>query len=135
MSPVPVEPPVTETTEPFWEATRARRLLLQWCTECERPVFYPREVCPVCHGSALEWRPASGLGTVYAVTVEHHPQHPAMAEIAPYPVALVDLHEGVRMLTRIVGSADPEVGMAVSVTWEALTDGRNLPLFEPAKEI
>ena len=134
MSPVPIEPPVTDVSAPFWEATRQRMLLLQWCVDCDRPIFYPREVCPLCMGSALEWRRASGRGAVYAVTVEHHPQHPAMNEIAPYPVALVDLDEGVRMLSRLVGCSDPRVGMSVNVTWEELTDGRNLPLFEPAKE-
>jgi uncharacterized OB-fold protein len=132
MSPVPMEPPVTPTTEPFWEATRTGVLLLQWCTACERPIFYPREVCPFCLGSALEWRPASGHGTVYAVTVEHHPMHPAMAAIAPYPVALVELDEGVRMMTRLVHCPNPAVGLSVNVTWEELTDGRQLPLFEPA---
>jgi hypothetical protein len=71
---------------------------------------------------------------VYAVTVEHRPQDPRLRDRAPYAVALVDLKEGVRVMTNVVG-CDPNVvaaGMAVSVTWEELSDGRNLPLFEPA---
>ena len=129
------EPPVTETSEPFWDATRTRQLLLQWCVACERPIWFPREVCPSCLTSALEWRPASGRGTVYAVTVEHKPQNPAMADMAPYAVALIDLAEGVRMLSSVVGCPPGDVGvdMAVTVTWEALSDGRLLPLFEPAR--
>ena len=94
----------------------------------------PREVCPGCLGTDLEWRPASGDGTVYAVTVEHRPQNPAMRELAPYTVALVDLDEGVRMLSSVVG-AQPDsvaVGQRVHVTWEPLSDGRNLPLFTPS---
>lgn len=126
-----VEPPVTETTQPFWDATRDRRLLLQWCTACDAPIFYPRQVCPACFGDALEWRPASGDGTVYAVSVQHRPGNPTMADVVPYAVALVDLAEGVRLMTNVVGT-DPDavrVGQAVTVTWEPLSDGRHLPLF------
>jgi uncharacterized OB-fold protein len=124
---------MSEAAGPFWEATRERRLVLQWCTACEAPVFYPRAVCPACLGSALEWRPASGHGVVYAVTVEHRPQNPTLAAQAPYAVALVELEEGVRLLTNLVGAA-PEtfaVDDAVAVTWEPLPDGRHLPLFAP----
>lgn len=130
-----LEPPISSVSAPFWDATRARLLTLQWCIDCETPVFYPRAVCPGCLGSALEWRPASGDGCVYAVTVEHRPQNPGMAAMAPYAVALVDLDEGVRMLTNVVGCPPEEVsvGMRVSVTWEALSDGRHLPLFEPSR--
>ncbi len=126
------EPPTSTLTEPFWEATRSGQLLLQWCRRCERPIFYPRVVCPGCLGDELEWRPSSGTGRVYAVTVEHKPQDPRMAEQAPYAVALVELDEGVRLLTNIVG-CDPDkvsVDDAVSVVWEPLPDGRQLPLFE-----
>ncbi len=129
------EPRSTEISEPFWEATRDKTLLLQWCTSCETPIFYPRAVCPGCLGSELVWRPASGRGTVYAATVEHRPQNPLMADRAPYTVALIELEEGVRMLSNVVGCPPDTVtvGMSVSVTWEALTDGRHLPLFEPAR--
>ena len=128
-----MEPPVTETTQPFWDATREKRFLVQWCVECEQPVFYPREVCPTCLGTALEWRPSAGTGTVYAVTVEYKPQNPAMADRAPYAVALIDVDEGFRMLTNVVGCRAEEVtiGTPVRITWEELSDGRNLPLFEP----
>ena len=127
------EPPADETSAPFWDATRDRRLVLQWCTGCEKPIWYPREVCPRCMGSRLEWRPASGRGVVYAVTVERKPQNPGLAALAPYTVTLIDLDEGVRMMSSVVG-VDPEavrIGAEVDVTWEALSDGRNLPVFVP----
>jgi len=128
------EPPVTPTTEPFWEATRGRRFLLQWCTDCDHAVFFPREVCPRCLGSRLEWRPSAGTGTVHTYTVEHHPQNPNLT--APYTIALIDLDEDVRMMSNVVGCPpeDVRVGMRVGITWEELSDGRNLPLFEPARE-
>jgi hypothetical protein len=128
-----VEPPVTETTQEFWDATRAKQLLLQWCVPCDEPVWFPREVCPNCRGSALEWRPSPGRGEVYAFTVEHRPTMPTPFGDAPYVVALIELAEGPRLMTNVVG-CEPDavaVGMAVQVAWEELSDGRHLPLFEP----
>ncbi len=133
--PARLEAPETEASAPFWAATRDRRLVLPWCVECERAFWFPREVCPRCLGSAIEWRPASGRGTVYAATVEHKPTMlAAVFGDQPYVIALVELDEGVRMLTNVVG-VEPDavsVGMAVQVTWEPLSDGRHLVLFEPA---
>jgi uncharacterized OB-fold protein len=127
-----LEPPVTDTSEPFWEATRRRRLLMQWCVDCGHAVFFPRDVCPRCLGSRLEWRPSAGTGSVHTYTVEHNPQNPNLT--APYTIALIDLDDGVRMMSNVVGCPPDEVrvGMRVAVTWEELSDGRNLPLFEPA---
>ncbi len=125
------EPPVSDAAAPFWDASREGRLVLQWCTACERPIWYPREVCPQCLGLSLEWREAGGEGVVYACTMEHKAQTRALA--APYVVALVELDEGVRLLSNVVG-CPPErvaVGDRVRVTWEPLSDGRRLPLFEP----
>ena len=126
-----LDPPPSEAAGPFWEATRDRRLVLQWCRSCERPIHYPREACPGCLGTDLEFRPASGRGTVYACSVMYKPAHPGMADDVPYAVVLVDLEEGVRLLSNVVGS-DPEavaVGQAVTVSWEPLEDGRHLPVF------
>jgi uncharacterized protein len=116
----------SEAAIPFWDATREQRLDLQWCLDCEAPVHFPRVVCPRCLGTRFEWRTASGDAEVYSVVVEHRAEE-------PYAVALVDLTEGVRMLTNVVGCPpdDVRVGMPVRVTWEALDDGRHLPLFEP----
>ena len=132
------EPPVGPDSGPFWEATRQGRLLLQWCNACERAIFYPRAFCPHCSAGAegLEWRPASGRGTVYAAGVEHRPDAvgATFSGGQPFCVALVELDEGVRVLSNVVGCPPGEVrcGMAVVVTWEPLSDGRQLPLFTPA---
>jgi uncharacterized OB-fold protein len=128
------EPTATEVTQPFWEATRRQELVLQWCTACEKPIFYPRESCPACPKSRLEWRPASGRGEVYAVTVEHRPQLSTRRSEEPFAVALIDLEEGVRIMSNVVGCppGDVEVGMPVVVAWEPLSDGRHLPQFTPS---
>ena len=83
---------------------------------------------------AIEWRPASGQGEVYAVTVEHRPtQLPAVFGDAPYVIALVELDEGVRLMANVVGVdiSASQVGLPVTVTWEPMSDGRHLVLFTP----
>lgn len=128
------EPPESAAARPFWAATRDRRLVLQWCRTCEQPIHYPRDACPRCLGDELEFRSSPGVGTVYAVSVMPKPANPLMAGREPYVMALVDLDEGVRIMSNIVG-IDPgavQVGMAVRVTWERLSDDRYLPLFAPA---
>lgn len=136
---VPVEagerfrPPTSPASEPFWEATRGRRLVIQWCIPCERPIHFPREACPACLGTDLEFRTASGRATVYAVSVMPKAANPSMAGRGPYAVALVQLDEGVRLLTNVI-TPDPyavQVGDAVTVAWEPLGDGRHLPVFVP----
>jgi uncharacterized OB-fold protein len=139
-----MEPPVGAESGPFWEATREGILLVQWCTSCDRGIFYPRAFCPYCptsgssgssERSTLEWRTASGRATVHAATIEFKPAATGstFSDGQPYVVALVDLDEGVRMMTNIVGCPpeDVHIGLAVTVTWEPLSDGRQLPLFTP----
>lgn len=126
------EPESSTLSGPFWEATRERRLVLPWCTGCERAVWFPREVCPNCRGTTFDWRPALGEGEVHTVTI-HPPGLGRDAAEGPHAVAMVQLPEGVRMMSNIVGCAleDITVGMAVRVTWLPLDDGRHLPQFEP----
>ena len=133
-----IEPPVTDTTEAFWEATKEERFLVQWCGACKSAIFYPREVCPQCLTSdSLEWRPSSGNGTVYAYSVQYRPANPTMADRVPYTVALVEVDAGdgstIRLMSNVI-DIDPEqveVGLPVTVAWEPLSDGRNLPQFRP----
>ena len=125
------QPPVSPAAEPFWEATRSCTLVIQWCRSCERAIHFPREACPSCLGTDLEFRPAIGTGTVYAASQMPAPGNPGMAGRAPYVVALIDLPEGVRLMSNVVGDGalDVAVGDAVDVAWEPLADGRHLPVF------
>jgi hypothetical protein len=128
-----VEPPITELSAPFWDATREQRFLLPWSTAREVPVWFPRDVDPAHPDADVEWREASGEGTVYAVSVHHKPGLGRDPADGPYAVALVDLVEGVRIMSNVVGCPpdDVTVGMPVRVTWHPLSDGRNLPQFTP----
>jgi uncharacterized OB-fold protein len=107
--------------------------MLPWCTECGTPFWFPRAACPRCLATAIEWREASGRGTVHASSAQYVAGLPELADRVPYAVALIDLEEGVRMMSNVVGcpADDVHAGLAVRVTWEALADGRNLPQFEP----
>lgn len=125
------EPPTSSAGEPFWAGTREQRLLLPWCRSCERPHWYPREVCPFCLAPDLDWREATGRGSVHAASTMPKAALPMLADRVPYVVAIVELVEGVRMMTNIV-DVDPDavaVGAAVRVVWEALSDGRHLAVF------
>lgn len=127
------EPAESDETVEFWAATRDQRFVIPWCTDCERAIWYPRLVCPRCLGESVEWRTAVGTGTVYACST-HFRAGPGRDDDGPYVVALVDLAEGVRMMTNVVG-CPPEtvaVGMSVALAWEPLSDGRHLPMFRPA---
>ena len=127
---------MSRTAEPFWEATRQEQLVLQHCGSCDRAIWFPRALCPHCSSTDLDWRPASGRGTVYAVSVQYRPGTPQMKDRVPYAVALIDLDDGVRMLSNVVGceAESVSVGQSVRAAWEPLSDGRNLLVFEPDEE-
>jgi uncharacterized OB-fold protein len=129
VKPVPRASPVTQ---PFWDAAREERLLVQHCRACGRWVFYPRQRCPLCWADELEWREACGRGHLASFTIMERAGHPAFIDDVPYVVALVDLEEGPRMLTNIVevNPSDLEMGQGVQVVWQHLDD-HSLPQFRP----
>jgi uncharacterized protein len=128
------EPPPGDDAAPFWDATRRGELVLPWCRACERPFWFPRSICPGCLGDDIDWRVASGDGTVYACSVQHKPGPGRESDAPPYAVVLVDLAEGVRVMSNVLGCPPGEVavGMRVRATWQPLSDGRRLLQFEPA---
>lgn len=127
MKPVP-----DADTKPYWDGIAAGELRLQRCEACGEAVFYPRAVCPHCFGGPLTWFTAAGTGSVYSYTVAHR-GFGDFADQTPFTVALVDLDEGVRMMTRIVGTRQVAIGMRVWMTVEQIADA-TLPCFRPALE-
>jgi uncharacterized OB-fold protein len=130
--PIPVPTP---ETRPFWAAARRHELSLQRCRACGAYVFYPRGVCPSCLGADLEWRRVSGRGHLHTFTVVHRGQK-GFPLGPPYVLAIVELDEGPRMMTNLVGvEPDPaklEIGMPVEVVFEDVSDEVALPRFRPA---
>jgi hypothetical protein len=95
--------------------------------------FYPRAVCPSCLSSATEWVRARGRGTVYSFTVTHQSQAPGFRGELPYVLAIVELDEGPRLMTNIVGCAPDAVriGLPVEVVFEDVTPEVTLAKFRP----
>jgi uncharacterized OB-fold protein len=122
---------MTADSQFFWDGVREHKLLIQRCAACGALRHPPRPMCPQCQ--SLEWDTveSSGLGTVYSCVIPHHPPLPWFPE--PYVVALVDLEEGTRIVSNVVGVAPDAVtvGMAVAVRFEHFDDGVVLPLFAP----
>lgn len=129
-------PQPTVETEPYWQGCREGRLLLQRCTACGHWQFFPRLFCVVCEQRELEWQQASGRGTVESFTVVHVPLSEAYAGDVPYPVALIRLEEGPRMMANLVECApeDVRIGLPVEVTWERRTETVVIPQFRPAPQ-
>jgi uncharacterized OB-fold protein len=130
---VPPRPSEGTASAPFWDATRARRLVVQRCAACAGYVWYPRAVCPACLSEDLAWVDVEGVGRVYSVSVHYRAPSAELADAVPYAVALVDLDEGPRLLSNVVG-CDPEavaIGDRVRAVWAPLPDGRHLLRFEP----
>jgi len=130
--PLPVPDP---DSAPYWQGCRAHKLLLQHCDACAAFRFPPSRVCPHCRSRDARWVESAGRGTVFSWIVV---RHPVPAEVyapeIPYTVALIDLDEGVRMASNIIG-CDPDTvtdGMRVSVHFDDVTAGTTLPKFKPA---
>jgi len=118
---------------PHWAASLEGRLVVQRCPACGHTQFYPRAHCLVCR-HAVEWEQVSGQGTIYSFTVIRQNPSRSFRHLLPLVVALVDLDEGPRLMTNIVGSAPEEVriGAPVQVRFQLVSDAAALPLFELA---
>ena len=96
-------------------------------------MFYPRSICPSCWSDRLEWVEPKGTGTVHSFTVLHHPKFPGYEY--PLVCALIELDEGTRIVSNLVGCApsDVRIGMPVGLSIEPVDDEMKLPLFRPAR--
>jgi uncharacterized OB-fold protein len=128
----------TPLSLPFWQATAEGELRLQRCAACRAFRFPPKVLCPVCLEEATEWVAVAGSARVVTHTVVHRPATAAFAGRVPYVIAVVELAEGPRMLTNIVGCDPGSVhgGMAVRVGFEARWSRQTgstvmLPVFLP----
>lgn len=127
-------PGVTPDTAPYWEAANRRELALPRCRACDELVFYPRPFCPRCLGSDLAWETLSGRATLHSYVVNHRPV-PGWEEETPYVIAIVELAEGPRMMSNVVGvEPDPAqlpIDLPLLVDFEARGE-QLVPVFRPA---
>jgi uncharacterized OB-fold protein len=120
-------PVITAESKTFFDAAGQGRFLIPVCTACNRPHWYPRAICPFCASDKVEWREASGKGTIYTFSIMRRVKE-------PYIIAHVTLAEGPIMLTNIVAcdADDVRIGQEVAVVFQDIGNGASVPMFKPA---
>ena len=116
-------------TRAYWDAAAGGRLLIRRCGACGRAHHYPREFCPHCWSEDVTWQDASGRAVLYTWSVVHRNDLPPFGERTPYVAAVVDLAEGPRMSTEVVGADRGSLRAGLELT-VAFRDG--VPVFRPA---
>ena len=128
-------PEVRPFSKPFWDGTRAHKLLVQHCCDCDALIFYPRRECPECWSVKLDWKEAAGRAVLYSFSITYEGVEEKFIDDLPIILAWVDLPEGFRMTTNIIDCdpGDVYIGMELEVAFRAVTDEVTLPFFRPAR--
>ena len=123
-----------EYSQPFFDGLVNDTLMLQHCRACGAWMWPATQHCRTCLSSDVEWAASSGRGTLYSFALVHQVYHPGFADEIPYNVVFVDLEEGVRMTSNVVGMANEDLraGIELVVTFEHVGDGLVIPKFKPA---
>lgn len=121
-------PTPTPETQPFWDGCAAGELRYQRCRACGAVPLLPRPWCERCQAAELEWRRASGRGTILSFTVVHRAPTAAWRDELPYVIAIVDGEEGFRLMVNVAGGEQPglAIGAAVEIGFTT-RDGVALP--------
>jgi uncharacterized OB-fold protein len=122
-------PRVGPDNAPFWQGCRAHRLMLPTCTACGTAHLPPGPVCPFCFADAIAWKQASGRGVISTWTAVHKAWFPAFAAETPYNVIQVELEEGPRLTSNLLGPDKPSIGQRVEVVFEDVDAELTLPRF------
>lgn len=127
-------PTIDDENRPLWEACRNGELRLQKCQDCGHIRYPIQYVCPSCLSERTEWTRLSGKGEVLSRLVFHQVYNKGWAGDVPYNVVLVQLDEGPRMFSNVVGVPNEEVtvGMRLDAVFEAVTPEVTIPRFKPA---
>ncbi len=127
--PIPIPTP---ETKPFWDGAKQHKLMIQRCRSCKQHYFYPRPLCPHCLSREVEWVEATGRGKLHTYVINHRaPRQPPIPP--PFILAIVELDEGPRMMTNVVGT-DPDPAKLpcdapVEVVFDDVTPELTLPRF------
>lgn len=117
-------PSIDERNQPFWDALKARRLDLLKCDRCGALRVQPHRYCPRCGNDGAKWVTVSGRGTVWSVGIFHQVYFEGFRDEVPYNVAVIELDEGVRLYSNIVGTPnrDIRIGDRVEAVFDPVTD-------------
>ncbi len=130
MKPIPA---VTPNMAGFFEGAKRGKLMVQRCEGCGRLRFPAYELCSACLSTRAHWVEVSGRGEVYSFNIMHQVYHPGFAAEVPYAVVVIQLDEGPRMVSNLVGIKPHDIrcGMPVEAVFEKLNDEIYLPKFRP----
>lgn len=126
-------PIVTLDAKFFWDNATEGKFVAQRCGDCQTFRFPPRPMCPNCQSLETEIVELSGRGSVYSWVRPQHP--PAFGFSEPPTAAVIELEEGIRMVSNVVDIAfeDVTAGMPVEVTFAPTMKDKQVPVFRPAK--
>ena len=122
-------------TKEFYSFCKDEALHFQQCTDCGSFRHVPREMCAQCNSFEWDWVKSSGRGTIYSWVVINRALHPAFydpdPEAVPMAPVIVEMEEGVRLLSNMMDCAPEQLkmDMPVEVAYEAVTDEITLPRF------
>lgn len=121
-------------SRPFWEATREKKLLVQYCRASGKYQFFPRATSIYTGRRDLEWREVSGKGTIFTYTVARRAREPFQGH-EPFFIATVTLDVGVNVLANVVHCSLDEmrIGLPVVPFWAPLPNGTHLLMFQPER--
>lgn len=124
-------PTLTEGNRPFWEGARRHELRMQQCLDCNHIRYPISHVCPKCLSEKAEWKRLSGRGEVFSYIVFHQVYHAGFAKEVPYNVAMIQLDEGPRMISNVVGTPNDQVkvGDKVEAVFDHVTEEVAIPRF------
>lgn len=131
-TPLPPPPIINEETAPFWNSAREHALRLPKCVPCGKFFFPPAQLCPFCWNTEISYELVAGTGSVLSFVTFQRLYHPAFASLLPYDVGVVQLDEGPRLLSRILGresGSPPEVSSPLIVCYDDISEAVTLPLF------
>lgn len=116
---------------PYWDGLQKKELRYQFCQACSKAVFHPRQLCPYCLSSELEWRVSKGKAKIYSYSVIYRPLFPEWK--SPYILGIVQLEEDFYMFTEIVecSAEQVKIDMAVQVVFHPISSDTVLPKFRP----
>jgi uncharacterized OB-fold protein len=116
-------PIADEASQPFFDAAAQGKLLIKHCDACNRYLAPQAELCDACFTTELDWKEASGKGTIYSFIVNHQVSHPGFAGVVPYNIIVVETDEGPRLNSNYVGANEElKVDMPVKVAFEQVGD-------------
>jgi len=129
-------PDLSPDAGPYWDAAKENQFLMQNCDDCGEWRFVPSHLCTHCGSDKTSWKEPSGKGVIYSLTTVHRGPTAAFREHTPYVIVFVDLPEGPRIMTNLVGDniQTAAIGDAVQICFEERQGGAKVPQFRLVKD-